>query len=314
VISPRAFLVVALLASGCTYPEFAFESHDAAADDTAIETSIEDTSIVETSIEDTTPEETAMDDTRVEDSSAADTTVVDTGTDAKDAAVDAKDSAIADAADAKIDPCTGHTFCSTFDTSTVTGDGWTGNYTTGGGTTTLDTSTSVTAPKSLHASIPTGTVTAAANLSLTLTSPTPTTKFRVESDVRLESLTYPAVGTSAILLKVQRDSTGDGVSLVVQSTGLFVEANGVTYNAFPVMKTIATKTWFHVRLEGTLQKAGGSATLYIDDMTTPVVNVTGISTAVADDTNRQPLIGIFSYMTSSAFEARFDNYTFDFLP
>jgi hypothetical protein len=302
------------LLGGCSYPEFAFQASGDASEDTAIDSTTADVSIEDSAIEDSAVEDTSFADTATEDTTFDVVDAKDSAVDAKDSAIDAKDSAIADTADSKVDPCSGHTFCSTFDGTTVTGDGWTGNYVTGGGLTTLDTSTSVTAPKCLHASIPTGTVTAAANLSLLLTSPTTTTKFRVESHVRLETLTYPAAGTSAILLKVQRDSTGDGVSLVVQSTGLFVEANGVSYNAFPVMKTITPKTWFHVRLEGTLQKVGGSVALYIDDMTTPVVNVTGISTAVADDTNRQPLIGIFSYMTSSVFEARFDDYTFDFLP
>lgn len=299
----RWLVALSLSTSACSYPEFSFRAGEDASEDTTTE----DTAREETAVE----EDTAIEDSATEDTSLVDTSVMDA---AKDSAVDAKDSATADTADSKVDPCTGHLFCSTFDGTSVTAGGWTGNYVTGGGLTTLDTTLSVTAPKSLHASLPTGAVTAAASLSLAVTSPAITTKFRVECDVRLDALTYPATGTSVVVLKVQRDSTGDGIALVVQDTGLAVEANGAVYSSYPVTKTIAAKTWFHVKLEGTLQTVGGSVALYIDDMKTPVVSQSGISTAEADDTQRQPLVGLFSYMKSSAFEAHFDDYTFDFLP
>jgi hypothetical protein len=301
VSSRRLFVLAALSLSACNYPEFGFAT-DAADSADVVEEGVDsalDSAPIDSFVAEVEPETSTM------DSATADS-ATDTGT--------AKDTAVADTSDATSDPCAGHLFCQRFDTASAPSDGWTGNYTTGGGVTVLDSTTSRSAPKSLRSSIPAGTVTAAATVSQTFTSPALTTKFRVECDVQLEAFTYPVASTGVVLLKVQHSSMGDGISLDVSDTGLYVEANGATYSGYTVTKTLTAKTWFHVKLEGSLHTTSGSLTLWIDDMTTPLVSKTGISTAQMDGNERQAVLGLFSYLKSAAFEAHFDNYTFDFVP
>jgi hypothetical protein len=143
----------------------------------------------------------------------------------------------------------------------------------------------------------------------TFTGPTAGTEVRVEADIMLDSLNYAGPG-NLILLKVQRSSLGDGESIVAGAGTLYVEAQGPSTVRFPLSGITAGK-WFRVRLDAVVHTTAGSAKVYVDDMTTPQLVRTGLSTAMADDLTRQLIVGSFAFMGSSAFTARFDDVSVD---
>lgn len=294
------WFAVTVLATGCSYPEYAFAPRDAAVDSVVIDSVTQDSLLVDSSVPPETTAGTAMLDTRPDATTDSGTKPDTTADTAKDAPADTP---MLRECDLK------HTYCNDFDISTSPATGWDGNFTSAGATTVLDTTTYTSASTSLLASVGTSATTAAGMVSKNLTVATSSSSIRVEVDIKLDSLSYGGPG-NVIILKLQRSDKGDGVSLTVGTSGLTLEAQGSGTVKWPVTGVTAGK-WFHVRLDAVLHTTAGSAKVWIDDMTTPKVDKSGLSSAEVDDTSRQVLFGLFAYLGSSPFKAHYDDASFD---
>ena len=63
--------------------------------------------------------------------------------------------------------------------------------------------------------------------------------------------------------------------------------------------------WTHVRVHTRLVTAGGSLTVWIDDMSTAAFSKSG--TARVDSTGKQLIVGLYSESSSATFRARYDD-------
>lgn len=280
----RVTAVLSLIAAGCGYPQFEFGPADAA--DETFEP-IDSATDLDTSAADTTIDDTAMAD------SAADVT--------KDTAPE-KTGCAAITAD----------FCADFDSVSTPGTNWTGTDIQGASSVAFD-STSRSAPKSFLATTASGTL-ATAFLYKNFTAPTNTTPMRAEAWFMLDAATFPTTtGGSAFLLKIERNGgAGDGVTFSIGSSGFFADRIGSSYERWPITYKLDTGTWIHVRMDVVLHTTAGSLTIWLDDMTTPVLSKVGISNVQADSTARAFDVGVFSDHASAPFKARFDDVSFSF--
>ena len=148
----RGWLLVTLLCSGCSYPEFEFPAADT---DVAIDTS------------------SPVIDSRVDDADAAlaDTSVTDTGPPKVGCAAAT------------------HFFCADWESSTEPTYGWMGFYTEGGGTIAVD-STAFMSTRSFYAQVPGGGSTNAASLTRTFDAPTAASVARIDVHIRFDQITY----------------------------------------------------------------------------------------------------------------------------
>jgi hypothetical protein len=115
-------------------------------------------------------------------------------------------------------------------------------------------------------------------------------------------------------MKLQRDNHGAAIWL--GASGLFAEAFGTSYRAYPIGKTLATGVWYHFRLEATLKPTGGTVRVFIDNMSTALVDVSDASTALATGTQQVVGVGLYAdaeTATLSPFAARFDYASLDWL-
>jgi len=290
--------IVPLAFAACSYPEFAFTPSDTGA------------AIADSGVDTFTPIDSFVPpDTDIEDSTVADAIDAADTADTRDAAdtADTRDSAdtyVPRGCDAP------HDFCANFDTVTSPTTGWSSSFGTGGAFT-LDPSTSVSSPNSLRADIPISSATTSTMLVKTITILSSTTVIRADADVMLPAITY-ANPNAAIFFKVQRSSSGDGVGVMVTSSGVEVAAQtDASWRAFVVPGITAGK-WFHLRMDVVIHPTAGSIKLWVDDMVTPKVNQTGLPTANVEDLPRQLLVGLFSYMgAATTFRAHFDDVSFD---
>lgn len=301
----RALVILSLALAGCTYPEFEFDPLDANADDTSPVADVAADSVADVAEDasfDTGSLDATLDtspDTAIAPEVGADTKVVDVGKDT-----------------APLSGCAAITadFCADFDSVVTPAAGWTNTEITAGGSLAIDAS-GRSLPNSLLAVAPTsGTSTlVTAYLHKQLTSPAPTTPMRLEAWIKLDASSLVTTTGSAFLLKIERTgSAGDGVTLSIDNTGLFAERIGTTYERYPISFLATPGAWMRVRLDATLHTTNGALTIWINDMTTPVVNKTGITTAQGDVTARSVLVGLFVQRATGAFRARYDDVSFSF--
>ncbi|GAC1378154.1 MAG: hypothetical protein NVSMB47_22650 [Polyangiales bacterium] len=122
---------------------------------------------------------------------------------------------------------------------------------------------------------------------------------------------YP---TNVVLFKLQRPGRGRGVLLGLGPAGLAVQVLGATSTTNLDAGPAPVGRWFHVRLDTQLMVAGATVRLWIDDMTTPVVDRSGLSSADTDGTSQQLSVGLYTNSTPiSAVRARFDDAELDYL-
>ncbi|MGZ3417964.1 MAG: hypothetical protein ACXWUG_19840 [Polyangiales bacterium] len=270
----------------CSYPEFGFRSGDAAATDEGLVDTSEADSAIDSLFVDTSTSDSGSDDGTVADADALDTA-------------------------APRGCALPHDFCQDFDSVTApTEGGWTGNFSDGTGAFALDDTTSTSSPKSLRVTVPLGSVTESAMLERNITITSSTTVIRIEADIMVPSLSWPGAD-SLIMFKLQRSSAGDGVSLVAAGGKLEIAAQtDASWVSWPLTGIVAGK-WFHVRIEASLHPTAGVVRAWIDDMTTPQVDKTGVVTANADDLPRRLLVGLFAWKSSSPFRANYDDVSYD---
>lgn len=298
------WVLLAIAVSGCSFPDYTFaRDSDVIVDDTASDTSLEDT----TPPEDTTPVEM---DTGVMDSSLPDTVKPDTAPPPDTAKPDLGPEVPLSTG------CTGvtATFCSDWDkvTSpasdfTFSGVGPTGSISldVGGGRSSPNAMLSVTSPSSSDDVV-------VANVTKTFVAPTPGASARVDVWLKVESATYPSTtGGGAFLFKFQTNAGGgDGITFSMDDSGYYVDRIATTYEYYPIATKPKPGVWTHVRMDGRLHTTAGSFTLWIDDMTTPVLTKTGISTLKIDTTMQELIVGLYSQRSSGTFRCRYDDVTF----
>ncbi|MGZ5967184.1 MAG: hypothetical protein ACXWP4_05920 [Polyangiales bacterium] len=287
---------------GCSYPDFGFTVDAGETADTAIDSAVALDSDLEDSLLD------GSDDTD-------DTTTVDSA----DSAIDSVSETAVDGPTDTPAPvgCAGSAalFCVDWDSVTTPDAPFDNKDLVTPGAIALEKTGAHSSPNLFLSSTgpSTATDTVTADVFKAFTAPASSTPMRVEAWIKLESATFPTTTGSAFLLKVERPGgTGDGVTLSIDETGLFVDRIAVDYDRFPISVKAKPGVWMHVRMDVVLQVAGGSVKLWIDDMTTPVVDKTGISTAVNDSVNRLLSVGLYSQRATGTFKARYDDVSFSF--
>ncbi|GAC1524190.1 MAG: hypothetical protein NVS3B10_23690 [Polyangiales bacterium] len=306
---------------GCGYPSFGFSPADSGTDEVTSDASdggadaVRDTAVVDGADAADTfgPVDTALGGDSTSDVPA------DVPADTVDSAAPPDTADAADSADAAAPlagGCTGvHAFCQDFD-----GAGLGSPYgfdSVGGipGNCALDGTRTATAPRSMLCSVPTSTLNPNNGFAIRrLTGPSSTALTRIDADLFLEVDKYPA--SNATLFKVQRWSDGHGVGLSLRSTGAAIEARGATTTTWsPLPVALPTGRWFHFRLEARLQIAGGSFAVFVDDMTTPVLSRTGVSTIDVEGPQRELFNGLWvDDVTATDLRVGYDDVSVDFFP
>lgn len=301
----RWLLLLAL--TGCSYPEFYFapktDSGGGAPDESVDETMVvADTAAAEDTLVDSSVEETDPPDTFASDTGAPDTFKPDVAPEAPPAA-----------------GCAGSTakFCVDWDKSTTPASDFNYSGVSPGCGISLDSAGGRSAPNALLAqTTPSSTEeVVVANMSKLFTIPAPDALIRADVYLKLESATYPTTtGGAAFLFKVQNDAgSGDGVTFSINENGYLVDRIGLTYEAFELTTPKPkASVWTHVRLHARLHTSAGSLTVWIDDMTTPAFSRSGISTIRTDGTARQMIVGLYAQRSSAPFRVRYDDVTLNY--
>jgi hypothetical protein len=307
-------VAVLLALSACGYPEYGFVTgdHD---DASMIDATIDSSPRVDSSTDLGTGDGTALDapDTLVADAGGdtlvADTSKIDTST---------GDTSVADAAEVSIG-CDGTTafFCEDWDKSPTFKAGF--DWTNLDPTAALALETSGRSPpNALVADIAPGdAAVVTADLGKAFGVPSTDTVLRADVWLKLEKVTFPTTTGGSFLFKVERGgsgSVGDGVTFSIDDSGFYVDRIGVTYGFYPIAYMPAANTWVHVRMDVKIHTSTGFIKLWIDDMVTPRLNVSGIPTAKADVTTRNFIIGLYAQSATGAFRARYDDVSIGIAP
>jgi hypothetical protein len=252
------------------------------------------------------------------DSSVRDTAVPGDGAEVDTLVADAGgdtlvDTSVADTATPDTAPvsvgCDGSTalFCEDWDKSTTFQAGFDWNNLDPTATLALE-STGRSAPQSLLAGITPGDAgVVTADLGKNIIAPTADATLRVDAWIQLETLALPTATGGAFLFKLERGGVGDGVTFSINDAGLYVDRIGNTYGFYAITYKPAVSTWFHVRMDIKLHTTAGVIKLWIDDMVTPKLDVSGVSTAKADSTTRELIVGLYAQSATGAFRARYDD-------
>jgi hypothetical protein len=303
----RLLLVTVLATAGCGYPDFEFTNDaqsapDLGADSVAVTDSAVDTTIApqDSSVSETAGDSFAEDsfvaDTFVPDTFAPDTFVPDTGVDT--------------APDTAPTGCSGFTsppaFCVDFNTSMLPQDGWLTRSLSSASELLLETSGAHSAPKLLVArTAAAATTTVAALVGTTLTAPAIDREARIDVWIKLDPPAF--AGKQIYLFKYLRGAgMGDGVAFSLDPTGFFLEVDAPGGGNKRISKPVPIGVWFHVRMDAKLQPATGSATVWIDDMTTPALTYAG-STSDLDSTDRRLSVGVYAVNPTASYAARIDD-------
>ncbi|MEO7095656.1 MAG: hypothetical protein ABI175_20530 [Polyangiales bacterium] len=312
-----ASLGLALTLVACGYPAFDFVPDDASTDldvaapfDATVDSATYDAS-----------------DTRGDDLAPVDSSIGD----AADASADAGDTSPTDTAStdtARADTsvvvetstgCVGSTaiFCEDWDKATgpKAGFDWTN----------LDPTTSLaleasgrSLPNALVASTAPGDASVVtADLGKNFLAPAADSVLRVDAWIKLEKLVFPTSTGGAFLFKVERGgagSVGDGVTFSIDDKGFYVDRIGLTYGFYAIAYKPAADTWAHVRMDVKLHTASGTITVWIDDMVTPRLTDSAISTVRADTTSRNFIVGLYAQSSTGAFRARYDDVSIGVSP
>lgn len=291
-------MLAAIALAGCTYPEFAFTT---GAGDAAVDDGVTAEVSTDTSAPDEGPRDTLA------DAPDAPETLADALTDSADATADAPAET----------GCTGSTadFCEDWDEATTARAGFTGTNVAAKGAIALDPSGGRSAPNAFLATTspdPDASV-VVANLDRAFTGPSPETPVRVDAWIKLETATFPTTGSGAFLLKLQRDGgPGDGVTFSIDDVGFYVDRIGNTYAAYPLPTKPKVDAWMHVRLDVVLHTTNGRIVAWVDDMVTPVLSISSVSTVRADVSGRRLIVGLFSQNATGTFRARYDDVSLEF--
>jgi hypothetical protein len=289
-------VAVLLALSACGYPEYGFVAGNDEADANAIDSTTTDT--LDRTLPDLGPRDVTSDDTRVADADA-DTLALDTSP---------GDTSKTDTSETSIG-CTGSTalFCEDWDGPGTYKAGF--DWVNLGPTTSLALETTGrSSPNALVASIaPADAGVVTADLGKNIIAPTADATLRVDAWMKLESLSLPTTTGGAFLFKLERSGVGDGVTFSINDEGFYVDRIGNTYGFYPVAYKTALSEWFHVRMDIKLHTTAGAFTLWIDDMTTPKLTQSGVSTAQADSTGRELIVGLYAQGATGAFRARYDD-------
>lgn len=304
-------LLWTLALAGCSYPDFHFTKSDAADETAATDTSIElDSAAVDSATADDTTiaddsavaEDTTVADTARPDSAKPDTAVVDTMPEATPPT-----GCVALADDFCVDWDKASTATSPF---TYFGVGPTGKLSldVGGGRSSPNAMVAETAPSTTDRVV-------VANTTKVFSVATNDALIKVDFYVKLEAASFPTTTDgAAFLLKIQRETgEGDGMTFSIDKTGYFVDRIGLTYEAY----TIASPkpkigVWTHVRVHTRLVTAGGSITVWIDDMSTAAFSKSGLSTVRVDSTGKQLIVGLYSQDASAPFKVRYDDVSLNY--
>ena len=85
--------------------------------------------------------------------------------------------------------------------------------------------------------------------------------------------------TGMELLKIERTGTdGDGVTLSIDKDGFYADRIGTSYEVIRIATKPKPGVWMHARLETVLHTTNGSLKVWLDDMTTTVVDRASVST------------------------------------
>ena len=290
----RRLVVLAIVSVGCTYPDFRFAPGDSAiVDDTAVG----DTSVAVDSSIDTFAADTFTPDTFVADS--------------------AKDSPADITPDAPVSTgCSGvmAKHCFDWDTAAKPEDGWTYSAVDASGSIALDPTGGRSLPNAFLATTAPGVgEVVTANLTQVITTAANDTVVKLDAWIKLEADKFPGTD-GAFLLKLQRNGgDGDGVTFSMGSTGFYVDRIALSYEYYEIT-TYKPKigTWMHVRLHTKLHTTAGSVTLWIDNMSSPLLSKTAISTVKVDSTAKQAIVGLYAQGSTGTFKARYDDVTIDY--
>ena len=205
------------------------------------------------------------------------------------------------------------TFCDDFDDGGALYSKWGASGTAGSGVLALTATSPYSAPNSMRSLLGVG-ANGFAKVGRTFNAPTAAAITRVDTRLYVENATFP--GDKAIVIKTQQGA-GHGVGLLTTSTGFGIEVYGITnYDIYPLPAgAIPIGKWFRLRIEATLRTSGGMYRVFVDNMTTPVAERTGISTTDADGLTREYTVGLYTEtaMTGS-YAVRFDDVRLDFAP
>ena len=299
-----------LALSGCGYPTYGFVPDHS--DDTGMTDSTIDSTIDSLARDDT------ADDVAPGDSSLADTLAADAGADTRITDSSSGDTATSDAAEVSIG-CDGSTalFCEDWDEGSTAQAKF--DWKDLDPTTALSLETSGrSAPHALVADIAPGdAAVVVADLGKVVIAPSVDTVLRADVWLKLEKLTFPTATGGAFLFKVERGGTGsvgDGVTFSIDDAGFYVDRIALDYAFYSISYKPAANTWVHVRMDVKIHTTSGSIKLWIDDMVTPRLNVSAISTAKADATTRNFLIGLYSQNATGSFRARYDDVSIGVAP
>ncbi len=316
--------VWSVVATGCSYPEFAFAAGDATpADATPTDATVgardgtADSAVLVVPDEGVdagrseTEADTSIVDATVDtsvDTSVADATIADVA-DARDAR-DARDSA----PDTYSPGCVGDgsVFCLDFDDWTSATTGFTGTNIGTGGAVALEAS-GRSLPNAFASTVQAGDggTVVVGNAYRSFVVPTAGTTMRVDAWIRLESAVFP--NGQVFLFKLQHVG-GDGVALSVDKNGFYVEVVGEPYAEYRVATPVPINRWFHARLEAKMLIAGGSTTLWIDDMGAGAFSKAAFSTARSDDVSRRLIVGLYAADHTTWFRAYYDDVSLRFVP
>jgi hypothetical protein len=312
----RALATATLFVAACGYPSFDFlpaESDSAPLDATTDTFETIDARDSATDVSDTRALDTLVGDTTKSDADA----LVDTGTllDTLDTAPPTDTTTPPDTTpppfDALARGCTGtHRFCDDWDTSTTADAHWMSNYIVSGAYA-IDTTDPYSPSQDFLSTISaTSGSEASAVVDETLTSPALDSYALVDVEVFIDG----GYGPGSLLVKMQRPGTGRGFDLSVGPTDLYVEVLGITTDTMHLGTPLPLGRWFHVRMKGQLMTSGAHLTVWVEDMTVPVYDKSGLSTATIDSTTQELSLGVYTDAPPiSAYHARFDDCSLDFL-
>jgi hypothetical protein len=301
---------LAIALTGCSFPDYSFAPRDSAVVTTDTSTTPTDSAVmIDTSfVEDTTVVE--MDSAVMDSTVPPDTFVPDTTPPPDTFKPDV-------VADVPISTgCVGSTatFCSDWDKATEPATDFDYNGISPTGSLALDTGAGRSSPNAMVATTsPSSTaMVVVANVTKLLTAPSSGAVGRVDVWLKVESATFPtSTSGAAFLFKFQTAAGGgDGVTFSMDDTGYFVDRIGVTYEYYPIAVKPKVGVWTHVRLDAKLHTSTGSFTCWIDDMTTPVLTKSAISTLKVDTTMQSLIIGLYSQASTGMFRVRYDDVTF----
>ncbi len=293
------------------------------ADDASVDSAVVDTtSFVDSGVVDSGVVDSPIVDSRIVDSAVVDSGVVDSGV------VDgARDGLVADTAvDAKVDAasdaqtstgCTSSVakHCWDWDQSSVPEAGFTFPSVSPTGSITVEAGGRSTPNEFVSATSPGAGPVVVANVSQVFTTTAFDSLVKLDVWIKLDSATYPTTSDgAAFVLKLQRSAgTGDGITFGLGGAGFYVDRIAVDYAAYAI-SSYAPKigVWMHVRVHTRLHTTAGSITVWIDDMSLPVLARSSISTVAIDSTEKQLILGLYSQGSSAPFKARYDDAELDY--